>query len=444
MADLSALYPKPPDPGNNALAGDPSRVINLLGGITNLQRSQSELGAKTAIGEAWQRGIRPDGSVDLPAIAQGIGRDPRAAYMAPEAADTLLGQRGKQIANATAQFDQFAKQNQFIADGLGTLANMPNPSMEDVRRFVVTAARNTGVPSSILNGWMASLPRDPAQLKQALSTIGGMAIGSAQGATPDVTGFGPGGEASVGTRGQATQLRQAPAQPQAAPGIVGMRPGQAEAATALATSGAQSANALTTANDTSMVRKGMLGNLEEDLNHFKPGAGSEWELLAKNWANRNVPMPPGWQFDPKSIASQEAFNKQAVQLAQQQFAAIGGTGTDAKFSSAFETSPNQALSKMGNQGIIKLLKGNEDAIQAKNKAWQKWLSSGHGPDTYPQFSLDFNERFDPRVFQFKYLTPKERQDYIERMDENDRDHFLGDLVYAHKQGWAGFEVKGKK
>lgn len=219
--------------------------------------------------------------------------------------------------------------------------------------------------------------------------------------------------------------------------------GQQEAYSVLAQSGAKSAAAVIEANDSSMTRKGMLGNLEDDLTKFTAGKGADWSLVAKNFANRNLPMPKSWQeaggpFDARSVASQEQFNKQAMQLAQAQFAAIGGTGTDAKFGSAFETSPNETLSQMGNQGIIRLLKGNEDAIQAKAKAWRDWRKSGNGPDTWGDFSADFNNDFDPRAFQFKYLKPAERQEYIEKMDQQDRQQFVTSLTAARKKGWIKF------
>lgn len=256
----------------------------------------------------------------------------------------------------------------------------------------------------------------------------------------------PGGGA-VGPDGQPVVAQpRGPAVPRGP--AAGQPLGRPEAAAAIGGQSGQAANSLTTANDTSPQRKAILGNLENLVTKFEPGKGADWTLVAKNFANRNLPIPKSWQenggtFDLKSVASQEEFNKLAVQLAQQQFATIGGTGTDAKFSSAFETSPNDALSKLGNQSIMQLLKGNEDAIQAKNKAWQSWKKS-HGPETYDEFSADFNDKFDPRVFQFKYIAPKDRQSYVDGMADDDKMKFLTDLTHARKNNWVSFEQpKGK-
>lgn len=260
-------------------------------------------------------------------------------------------------------------------------------------------------------------------------------MGAAPVATP---GAEPPGSPSA-PRPVASQAVQAPAP--TGP-MESLRPGYTEAAKSVAEAGAAQANALTQSNDSSMTRKAMLGNLEEDLSKFTAGGGADWTRIAKNWTNRNLPVPKSWQepggmLDPKSVASQEQFNKQAAMLAQQQFGAIGGTGTDAKFNSAFTTSPNETLSQLGNKGIIRLLKGNEDAIQAKNKAWNAWRKE-NGPDTYADFSQDFNDKFDPRAFQFKYMTKTERNDYMKGMEPEERERFVHDLAHAHKQGWVKF------
>lgn len=221
-----------------------------------------------------------------------------------------------------------------------------------------------------------------------------------------------------------------------------LRPGYEEAAKSVATSGANMANRLTSMNDDSMSRKALIGNMENFLTKFEPGKGADWSLFAKNFANRNLPIPksmqePGGLFDLKSVASQEEFNKLATTLIQAQFSAIGGTGTDAKFSSAYDANPNELMSRMGIEGVARLMKGNEDAIQAKNAAWNKWRKV-NGPDTYADFSQDFNDKFDPRAFQFKYLTKAERTDYLKGMEPEERDRFMHDLTHARIQKWIKF------
>jgi hypothetical protein len=115
---------------------------------------------------------------------------------------------------------------------------------------------------------------------------------------------------------------------------------------------------------------------------------------------------------------------------------LGGTGTDAKLDSAMHTSPNQLLSNMGNKEIIALLKGNADAIFAKNQAWQQLQQQGGGSDTYGRFSALFNKSYNPQVFQFQYLDPGKRGDIIKAMSPAERQSFLNSYRVAIQQGWV--------
>lgn len=227
-----------------------------------------------------------------------------------------------------------------------------------------------------------------------------------------------------------------------------LRPGYTEAQTTTAVSGAQAAATLTNAAANANRSKALLGNLEDDLTKFTSGRGADWTRLAKNFVNRNLPVPDAWKkegaiLDEKSLASQEQFAKTAQMIAQSQFATLGGTGTDAKLDSAVSTSPNELLSQYGNKGIIRMLKGNEDAIIAQNKAWQKWKKA-KGPDTYDEFQADFQQNYDPRAFQFQYLSPKDRTEYIAKMDPEDKPAFLRNLTHARKESWIRFDMPAAK
>lgn len=214
-------------------------------------------------------------------------------------------------------------------------------------------------------------------------------------------------------------------------------PGFNEASNSEAANSADMGNELTKAADSSPQRKALLGNLKDLSKKFDSGPGADLIRAGKSFANARTGVN---LFDPKTIAAQDEFKKQSVQLAQQQFAAIGGTGTDAKFNSAYETSPNETLSNMSNEGIISLLQGNEDALNAKFDEWRAWRKAGHGPNTGPEFQQQFNKSFDPRVFQFKYLSPESRQQYLDNMDnDDDRRKFLRDIKAAKLRGWVTFE-----
>lgn len=215
----------------------------------------------------------------------------------------------------------------------------------------------------------------------------------------------------------------------------GLAPGVAAAATKTAEASADMGNQLVAAANQAPITEGILQNMDKTLGEFTSGPGADWTRVGKAFAN--TVLPAGMKFDPKSIASQEEFNKQAYSLAQSQFQALGGTGTDAKLASAASTSPNELLSKEGNKGIVQLLRGNNDALKVKAKEWNKWKKDPvhGGEDSYAEFSDRFNEDFNPRVFQFKYIPTTERNAWYQAMSPDDRRAFEKSAKIAKQNGW---------
>jgi hypothetical protein len=446
MPDPSGLYPGPPQPQSGLGAMGPLQILQL---VDSAQKLSTDLGTGRALKDAYDPS-QPTG-INIQKLQQLLVRDPNVARRLPEIMTGVQNLRSATTAADTSATDLGLKRNAAVMDFIGSVSDSVK-TKDQLHDALLTHARNNPyIPSGYYTEFFNAAPNEPKALQSWLKQQQNAAMGSAAAASrvsgpPAPSGAPttvPLGAANIGAAPGAGAGANAGAA--AGSGVVttGLPPGYGEAATAIGGASAQQANALTAANDTSMVRKGMLGNLEDDLTRFTSGPGAEWTKVAKAWVNRNVPLPQGWQFDPKSIASQEAFTKQATQLVQAQFQTIGGTGTDAKFNSAYETSPNDTLSQLGNKGIIRLLKGNEDAIQAKNRAWRQWLKDGNGPQTYPDFSDQFNEKFDPRAFQFKYLSKDERQQYISSMDPEDRERFIAALTHAHNLGWIPFETKKK-
>ena len=216
----------------------------------------------------------------------------------------------------------------------------------------------------------------------------------------------------------------------------GLEPGVAAAATSTAENSAKLGNELVAAANQAPITDGILQNLDKTLGEFTSGPGADWTRVGKAFVNTTLPkgLAEKIGFDPKSIASQEEFNKQAYNLAQSQFQALGGTGTDAKLNSTMSTSPSELLSKEGNRGIIQILRGNNDALKAKSKAWNTWKKT-NGEDSYSDFSEKFNESFNPRVFQIKYVPKKERDSWYQAMSSDDRRQFEKAAKVAKEQGW---------
>lgn len=394
--DITSLYPQAPQPpAQNALLGDPTRLIGMASDVQKLQLLQQQ----------------------TPALAQIPGQQ----------------LQNLQLANTANIMQQQATARQLVASELGNgLLGVDSPTADDVHNLTAYIARShpevaTRFPD-ILTAASDSILDNPKGIKSGANTLLTTAL-SPENAAGQVYGQPtPGGQLQQQTLAQAVMQGPHP---------IGTPPGFAERQVGGANTDVQLAGNLSEAAEGAPQRIALLGNLENNLSKFTSGPGADWTKVAKAFVNRNVPLPAGWQFDPSSIASQEEFVKQATQLAQQQFGAIGGTGTDAKFASAFQTNPNDTLSQLGNGSIIRLLKGNEGALRAKNNAWLS-AQSQNPALSYRDFSNQFNANFDPRVFQFQYFTPAQRQAYYGNMNPNDQQRFLHALAVAQKNGWVSF------
>lgn len=247
------------------------------------------------------------------------------------------------------------------------------------------------------------------------------------------------------SRNAATPSAAAPVARPAAPteGIaLGLPPGAAEAAAKGLGAGAEQGAALQAAADAAPTRKGTLANLEKDLGSFTSGPGADRVRTVKAGVNAVSGMAGGPAiFDPKSIASQENFTKLAQQLAQQQSLLLGGT--DAALASAGHSNPNTDFSNLGNQRVIQILKGNEDAIAAKSSAWQQFKKiNGPGAD-YGTFQTGFNQNYEPRAFQFPYMSPTERTDMFKSMTPNERAQIQGAIEQAVRNGYIKPPARGQ-
>lgn len=430
MNALSSIEPAPPQPNQNSLMSNPLAMIGAMLQMQQLKQSQAKFAAEWAQGQNVQAATDAQGNVDTNKAQSLDAGNPAAALGAGEVANNLVVTRQNQATAANAQLGLATNKNQAANAVIGSYAQKPDVGLNDVPDIKAGLAR-AGLDPALAAAALSNAKSD-ADVKKTLATAANFTMGPGNAAAPQAAPPGPNNIPQNITTGARNYGPAAggPMQIGPVPGAVGAQETTAGASAAQGVALGQSA-------DSSPVRKGMLGNLETDLNNFTSGPGADWTKVAKAWANRNLPLPTGMQFDPQSIASQEAFTKQAEQLAQQQFSTIGGTGTDAKFGSAFKSNPNDTMSGLGNQGIIRLLKGNEDAIQAKNKAWQQWQTSGKGgTDSYPQFSANFNKTFDPRLYQSQYMAKSDFSKMVKTMSPAEQQQFVNNLKASQSNGYV--------
>lgn len=339
---------------------------------------------------------------------------------------TALKQRALEIQSMTLssmqQIDAHRQQSQQMDDGT-TLRSEPTGTNINPRFPAVVKRIPTGTPT-IPPGGRAPVLTPPQEPAPAMEIDRRGVISPARNAlsgvvTPPAPSFAERYGSNLGGAPRA-----------------GLEPGVAAAATSTAENSAKLGNDLVAAANQTPITEGILQNLDKTLGEFTSGPGADWKRVGKAFANTVIPdaLKDKIGFDPKSIASQEEFNKQAYNLAQSQFQALGGTGTDAKLSSTMQTSPNELLSSEGNRGVIRMLRGNNDALKIKTREWNKYKKD-HGEDSYSDFSDQFNDSFNPRVFQFKYIPKSERNGWYQAMSPEDKRAFEKSAKVAKDKGW---------
>lgn len=226
-----------------------------------------------------------------------------------------------------------------------------------------------------------------------------------------------------------------PATPAPAPSATSVGPpppviagrSQPTGAAASATVSTGLAGDLSAAANSSQQRQAVLSEMQSSLQGKEPvntGPGSDWartwSAVANRFPDNIASLVPG--MTPQQVASYEGFVKMAETLRQLQSQQLAGTITNDKFASALASSPHAALSTLGNLGMVSILQGNEDAINAKNNAWTQAQADGWQPQNYQQWVAKFNQLpiADPRIYWLQHMSPDQRQKLVDGMGEAQR------------------------
>src|SRR6201986_5445644 len=122
MGDVSSLYPAAPQPVAPAQNGfssmTPAGVVGLVNGINQAKLFQQQYDARQGVADAYRNNIGDDGTINQPGLMRDLGR---SGFGAGEALH-------QGTANAQAQFELEAKQNQYLRDSIGVMADSPNPT----------------------------------------------------------------------------------------------------------------------------------------------------------------------------------------------------------------------------------------------------------------------------------------------------------------------------
>lgn len=449
--------------------GQMKDMIGVSSAVTQNKLLQMQLLGKQVGGTVLQQALDPvTGQVDYPKLLKLLQDNPGGFAAAPEILPTATTIKGGQIAN-TQSNQNLANSSVSNAGAIlgAVVAGKSGPvSRDDVQdailRGIATGRIQPNVGKAMLQGipaddkdvrawaagaWVQSLPPElqtaaapgsptagGAPTQQTGAQFVAQSVGGVKPATVPPPGGGP------GAAGGAPSAVSTPAGGAAAPGVVvGQSPATVAAQGPIGANSATQFNSLINLGDSYPLRVAALGNMTADLE--KAFSGPLTADLQKAIAGFNQAF--GTNFAAENVAATERFNKLANQIASQQAAMLNTTDQNTMI--AMGANPNSNLSKLGNQYVIAMLKGNEDAIRIKAAAANKYLNAeGGDPAKFGAWSTEFNKGFDPRVFQSVYMDDAQKTEMLAGMKtEAEKKAFRDKYNQAVERGWIPDPRGGK-
>ena len=391
MADISSLYPQPPQPAANLLS-NPGSVLSLVTQAQQLQKMRSE----RAVGSALQGGIGADGTFDPAKALSGIAANPDAAYAAGEGISSALASRNAQTAGDIGAFNLARGQNDFLQNAAGSLANAANPN--EAIGILTDMARRTNVPTPVLTSIVASIPQDPKKFRKWAGNYASVdqGPGAANVRTPVVN---PDGSTSLVPQ---AALNTAPAG-------LGDNAGPAGALAPMtqASQGAYVKAQGDSANISAAIRPATQAlQLIPKLSASDFGPGSDEYNRAKGLLITGGILPAG----ATDVPIRQEFNKYLQQLVQGMPAS--GRSDEAQ-ALAKLSSPNTDLTQPANTELLKNVIAMRRQDAAVSQAYDNANPGDRSKAGFNQFASTYYQNTDHRAFRFDMMTPQERRETLD-------------------------------
>lgn len=469
---------------------DPLKTAGQIGSVQQIILNNKLLGqevqSKIALGQAVTAATDPaTGRVDWDKALTGLAKDDRGSFKVPELAASIQERKLKDLQLSQEQVKaSLAKLGPVASLSLSLIGGAKETPL--TRENIVSAIKSNLIDTGVLGdddapmitSFVGQLGDDPVKNQLVLQRLYAQTNGTVEGLNalygpPVVTDTGGSkvitrtspatGETAFGTvipntltpqnlaqlvdvydeaTGQTKRVTLGsllgkpvgdPKAPVNSGGVTTQpAPGVKAAGEAVGAASAKFVTDLTAAADKAPTNIAALRNMRDQLKSFQPGPKANLTYQLGALATMVGVAPPKVT---SGVAAQEEFAKLATQFINQQVGALGGTGTDSKLESARHGSPNEFMSREGNQNVISLMIGLENAIVAKSAAWQKWVAAGNDQSTYGKFSTEFNRYYNPRVFQSIYMDEKQRANMLSNMSKDERAKFREDWLFARKAGW---------
>jgi hypothetical protein len=395
MVDPTPLYPIAQPGGGSILATNPLQLVGALNGVNALKAFQ----AKQAVGNALLGARNPDGSIDTGKFISTL--PPQAALAAPEAAQSALDLRQRQIGVDTSQFNLGVGYNDQAQKILSGLAGKDAISDADLWDASARLAR-TGMPAPLVNAWRQTmLNQGPDQRKQYATTLGITAAGPAA-VTERQNLVGPDGQPISVPTNIAARSGALP---------TGLPPGQGEALAA--NQGAfvkDQAGAATTLQGLRPLQNAL--PLLQKMTNTDFGPGSEGFAQVKS------------ALITAGIIGPNTTDTEVRQEANKYLRAYAGQTrtadrSDRALEQALGSNPNLDLTQGANLALVKNQIAMDRMDAALPVAFEKQFPSPADKTKYLGYKSNYYQNTDPRAFQFDLMTPQERRAVVDSLGKPD-------------------------
>ncbi|WP_104655093.1 hypothetical protein [Ralstonia insidiosa] len=459
-----------------------AQVAQLGGSLLQQQALSQQIGANVAASQAFKDSTDPTtGAVDYGKLSANLAQGP-GAYNLPTIMGQALDQQKKRQDLTMGQWELAYKQQDATRQALGGLLATPNFTQQDVINTANGLIQSGALPRDQATQVFATMPSDPSKLRDwviqhAAAADKGAQLIAAVKPTTQVINNGAGNSiialnpmtgqptgsstfipstltpAEAAARVPTFQNGQPGSVPMGSlvPGTPGYGGGPAGGMTGAVGSGAFLPTGPKLGQEAASAETGQLDAKAADA-AYSDAQGAPTRILQLQTglqALQNITTGPnqdrwnqfktivgnmpgiGGMVDMNKVKDFDEFHKIMTQYATNQMASMGN-GSDSKLAAAVSGNPNDKISNLANDQILRMNIELESYRAAMTQAFQ---ASGAQPGSFRDFQTRWNAQVDPRAFVASQMSDADLQRMYSRMSPAEQSKFNQTWALAEQKGW---------
>lgn len=388
--------------------------------LLGLAQGAQKFGAEREVNDIIRGAADPSdpSGINRDALTQGLVRstNPLVPAMAQEHIQRVIQTQAAAHEAATQQFRN-------MSSAVGALTSQRDISDNDLRETAIIL-RRLNVPQAIVQPILDAQGMPLAEKRRRLNTLGqmGQGYGAVMAPVPGTpSAAGEPTEVPAGAKIRDISGEPGTGAPAAGPGGAGAitpyRTGMAPGEAGVMEDASKRASQLQATAGVTAQYHADLDNLKQDSKVLENLSGPTVEVEKRLNQLSHRLAGVGVTMTPEELKAAEGFDKVVNQITLNQSKMFHGS--DAGLLMNLGANPSLLMSSYGRDGVIDLLQGNQDAIDATRKEWLNARAKGVPAGSYDLWVNEFSKNFDPRVFQFNRMSRDNQQTFLSQMDPAD-------------------------